>query len=95
MDHATPARFLAAHEATATAPISLLLRQPLPPRDQCAARLRISVIIPAKDEAATLPATQTTEHGQPLPPAASRSSYWPIIAGMLLLPWCAVRALAR
>ncbi|MDB5269069.1 MAG: hypothetical protein JWP58_2109 [Hymenobacter sp.] len=85
MDHATPARFLAAHEATATAPISALLRQPAPPRDQCAARLRrqlpppraglrISVIIPAKDEAATLPATlaalaaQTTEHGEPLPP---------------------------
>ena len=87
MDHATPARFLAAHEATATAPISLLLRQPLPPRDQCAARLRqqlpppraglrISVIIPAKDEAATLPAAlaalaaQTTEHGQALPPSS-------------------------
>ncbi|GAB3861985.1 glycosyltransferase [Hymenobacter terrigena] len=84
MDHAIPARFLAAHEATAAAPISLLLRQPAPPPDHCAARLRrqlpppraglrISVIIPAKDEAATLPAAlaalaaQVTEHGQPLP----------------------------
>ena len=84
MDHATPARFLAAHEATATAPISSLLRWPAPPRDQCAARLRqqlpppraglrISVIIPAKDEAITLPAAlaalaaQVTAHGQPLP----------------------------
>lgn len=81
MDHATPARFLSAHEATAPAPISFLLKQPAPPRAQCAARLRqqlppprvglcISVIIPAKDEAATLPAAlaalaaQVTEHGQ-------------------------------
>ncbi|GAB3871224.1 glycosyltransferase [Hymenobacter segetis] len=85
MDHATPARFLAAHEATATAPISSLLRLPAPPRDHCAARLRqqlpppraglrISVIIPAKDEAVTLPtalaalAAQVTECGQALPP---------------------------
>ena len=81
MDHATPARFLAAHETTALAPLSRLLATPLdsfaarlcrqlpPPR----AGLRISVIIPAKDEAANLPATlvalaaQTTSHGQPLP----------------------------
>ncbi|MGY3090067.1 hypothetical protein ACVWYF_003115 [Hymenobacter sp. UYAg731] len=84
MDHATPARFLAAHEATATAPIFSLLKPPVPPRDHCAARLRqqlpppraglrISIIIPAKDEAATLPAAlaalaaQVTEHGQLLP----------------------------
>ena len=85
MDHATPARFLAAHEATAAAPVSLLLRHAAPPRDHCAARLRqqlpppraglrISVIIPAKDEAAALPAAlaalaaQATEHGHLLPP---------------------------
>ena len=82
MDHATPARFLAAHEATATAPISSLLSPPALPRDNCAARLRqqlpppraglrTSVIIPAKDEAATLPAAlaalaaQVTHQGQP------------------------------
>ncbi len=81
MDHATPARFLAAHEPTATTPqISLLAA----PRDVCAAHLRhqlpppraglhSSVIIPAKDEVANLPATlaalaaQTTPDGHPLP----------------------------
>ena len=80
MDHATPARFLAAHETTALAP--LLPRAA--PRDACAVRLhrqlppprvglRISVIIPAKDEVANLPATlaalaaQTDLAGQPLP----------------------------
>ncbi|MBH8560129.1 glycosyltransferase family 2 protein [Hymenobacter negativus] len=85
MDHATPARFLAAHEATATAPVPSLLPPLVPARDHCAvhlrqqlppprASLRISVIIPAKDEAATLPSAlaalvaQVTEHGQPLPP---------------------------
>ena len=84
MDHATPARFLAAHEATA--PVSPppapppvpprrgrsaeLLHQQLPP--PCCS-LRTSVIIPAKDEAANLPATlaalaaQTDLRGQPLP----------------------------
>ena len=82
MDHATPARFLAAHETTAPAPLPLpllaaprdvhaaRLRQQLPPPR---AGLRVSVIIPAKDEAANLPATlaalaaQTTLGGQPLP----------------------------
>ncbi len=82
MDHATPARFLAAHETTAT----LLPATPLAvPRDACAAALRrqlppphaslrISVIIPAKDEVLNLPATlaalaaQTTLVGHPLPP---------------------------
>ena len=81
MDHATPARFLAAHETTAPAPPSAL---PVAPRDATAASLRaqlppphaglrISVIIPAKDEVANLPATlaalaaQTTLAGQPLP----------------------------
>ena len=81
MDHATPARFLAAHETTASAPLfspiapsdagaTCLRRQLPPPR----AGLRVSVIIPAKDEAANLPATlaalaaQTTLAGHPLPP---------------------------
>ena len=81
MDHATPARFLAAHETTAPAPFPTVLAAP---RDACAASLRqqlpspsaglrISVIVPAKDEAANLPATlaalaaQTTLAGQPLP----------------------------
>ena len=81
MDHATPARFLASHEATATAPpmavslLSALLRrgrsatrlyqQLPPPRPE----LRACVIIPAKNEAANLPATlaalaaQTTLRG--------------------------------
>jgi hypothetical protein len=80
MDHATPARFLAAHETTAPAP----LLPPLAGRDACAAHLRcqlplphaglrISVIIPAKDEVANLPATlaalaaQTTLAGKRLP----------------------------
>ena len=93
MDHATPARFLAAHEATATAPatapflpaLPVPLLAPIGPlRDLCATRLhqqlpvphaglRASVIIPAKNEAANLPATlaalaaQTDLHGQPLP----------------------------
>ena len=78
MDHATPARFLASHEATATAPtlaatLSLtaqLLHQQLPPPR---ANLQVSIIIPAKDEALGLPATlmalaaQTDLAGQPLP----------------------------
>ena len=85
MDHATPARFLAAHEATATAPIFPTLELPSLPRDGCAARLRkqlpppraglqMSVIIPAKDEAANLPTTlaalaaQTNAQGQSLAP---------------------------
>ena len=80
MDHATPARFLAAHETTALASLFPLAA----PRDACAAHLRrqlpapraglrISGIIPAKDEVATLPATlaalaaQTTLAGHPLP----------------------------
>ena len=79
MDHATPARFLAAHETTAFAPLCLLAA----PRDACAARLRqqlpaphaglrASVIIPAKDEVANLPATlaalaaQTMLEGHPM-----------------------------
>lgn len=79
MDHATPARFLAAHETTAPAPSFALtadddaarLRQQLPPPR---AGLRTSVIIPAKDEVAGLPAAlaalaaQTNLVGQPLPP---------------------------
>ena len=92
MDHfATPARFLAMHEATAAAPpappVSLLppppptddqlllqaekaLRRQLPPPH---AALQACVLIPAKDEAATLPATlaalaaQTTFGGECLP----------------------------
>ena len=82
MDHATPARFLAAHETTALAPLFSL---PVVARDVYAARLRAqlspvrtgllaSVIVPAKDEAANLPATlaalaaQVTPAGRPLPP---------------------------
>ena len=81
MDHATPARFLAAHETAATAPQPQLLAAPcdvfaahlrcqLPP--PCAG-LRASVIIPAKDEVARLPATlaalaaQRTLADHPLP----------------------------
>jgi len=78
MDHASPARFLAAHEATATTPLiasalsppARLLRQQLPPPRP---NLHVSVIIPAKDEAEGLPATlaalahQTDLTGQPLP----------------------------
>ena len=85
MNHATPALFLAANEATATDPTQpadwLFL---LPRRGRSARRLhqqlplphpglRMSVIIPAKDEVANLPATlaalaaQVDEHGQPLP----------------------------
>ena len=84
---ATPARFHATREATAASPALLpdpptteqvihqaqrALRRQLPPP---AAALQACVIIPAKDEAATLPATlaalaaQTTLSGQPLPPA--------------------------
>ena len=86
MNHATPALFLATHEATATIlmPPTLpdqprrgryatLLHQQLPaPRPE----LLVSVIIPAKDEVAGLPATlaalaaQTTLTGQPLPPGS-------------------------
>ena len=83
---ATPARFHATREAMAAAPPALLpqpftdeqllgqagraLHQQLPPP---AAALQACVIIPAKDEAATLPATlaalaaQTTLGGQALP----------------------------
>ncbi|MDO7853642.1 glycosyltransferase [Hymenobacter convexus] len=85
MDHATPARFLAAGEATATDPTQAadwlfplplrghsarLLHQQLPLPHPA---LRISVIIPAKDEVANLPATlaalaaQVDWHGQPWP----------------------------
>ena len=85
MDHVTPARFLASHEDTAFASTSpkILLPAALH-RDRCAARLhvqlpppraelRLSVIIPAKNEAAALPATlaslaaQTDLCGRPLP----------------------------
>ena len=81
MNTATPLRFQATHEATA-APIAAnaptarpdyaaRLRQQLPPPRPA---LRACVIIPAKDEAAALPAalaalaTQTDLAGQPLPP---------------------------
>ncbi|WP_345052617.1 glycosyltransferase [Hymenobacter glaciei] len=80
MDHATPARFLAAHETTASAPSLLLsgvtdalakeLRRQLPPPRTA---LRACVIIPAKDEATNLAATlaaldaQTTSTGHSLP----------------------------
>ncbi|HEX8329060.1 MAG TPA: glycosyltransferase [Hymenobacter sp.] len=83
MTHATPARFLGSHEAIATFPFSpastaprrgrhaqLLQRQLPPPR----AALRASVIIPAKNEVANLPATlaalaaQVDADGRPLPP---------------------------
>ena len=69
MNHATPARFLGSHEATASVPTlqalpplaaprcgrdaAQLRRQLPPPR----AELQVSVIIPAKDEAKNLPAT--------------------------------------
>lgn len=81
MNTATPLRFQATREATAapTAANALLsrpdyaarLRQQLPPPRPA---LRACVIIPAKDEAATLPATlaalaaQTDLAGRPLPP---------------------------
>ena len=87
MDYATPAHFLAAHEATATAPLlpANWLSFPAPLQDFCALRLHqqlpppraglvVSVIVPAKDEAANLPAilaalaAQTNLHGQALPP---------------------------
>lgn len=88
MDHATPARFLAAGEATATAPIFPVLQLlPAPRRGRSATQLhrqlppprpelRISVIIPAKNEAANLPATlaalaaQTDLQGRPWPVGA-------------------------
>ncbi|MBD2721440.1 glycosyltransferase [Hymenobacter armeniacus] len=67
MEHATPSRFLASGEASATAPLAnwllppprrgrsaTLLHQQLPPP---APGLQASIIIPAKDEAANLPAT--------------------------------------
>lgn len=69
MDHATPARFLGIHEATATAPNPSASRAPAP---VCGSRyakqlhrqlapphagLQVSVIIPAKDEVTNLPAT--------------------------------------
>ena len=79
MDHATPARFLASHEATALPPIVVrvlsaaarLVRQQFAPP---LVGLQVSVVIPAKDEAEGLPATlaalanQTDLQGQPLPP---------------------------
>lgn len=83
MTHAAPARFLGSHEATATYPsfsaiaaprrgryAQLVHRQLLPPR----AALQASVIIPAKNEVANLPATlaalaaQMDAAGQALPP---------------------------
>ncbi len=85
MQSATPARFLGSYEAAATAPIfpdtllpnmlghsrsGALLHRQLPP---ACAGLRVSVVIPAKNEAANLPATlaalaaQTDLQGQPLP----------------------------
>ncbi len=85
MNHAAPARFLGSHEATASTPspaacfppvaprrwhdVARIQRQLPPPRPE----LQVCVIIPAKDEAANLPATlaalaaQTDVHGQPLP----------------------------
>ena len=68
MDHATPARFLAFHEATATAPLSLPGLLPAPPQSRNARQLHrqlppphpnllVSVIIPAKNEVVNLPAT--------------------------------------
>ncbi|WP_310395917.1 glycosyltransferase [Hymenobacter sp.] len=87
MDHATPARFLAAHEATAPAPAFSPALLPAPRRRGCALRLhrqlpppraelQISVIIPAKNEVASLPATlaalavQVDWQGRPLPPGS-------------------------
>ena len=85
MEHATPARFLAAHEDTAAFSDSLPPQLPkVPRRGRAAQRLHqqlppphagllVSVIIPAKDEAAALPATiaalaaQVDLQGQPLP----------------------------
>ena len=81
MDHAAPARFLAAHETTAS--VALLPGRPTP-RAACAAALRAQlpppraglracVIIPARNEAEHLPATiaalaaQTDLQGRPLP----------------------------
>lgn len=81
MDHASPVRFLAAHETTAPGP----QRQSDPiPRAACApalraqlppprTELRACVVIPARDEAENLPATlaalaaQTDLQGRPLP----------------------------
>ena len=70
MNHASPARFLSAHEATATAPLlPLTSLLPIPPRrgryamllhQQLPAprpELVVSVIIPAKNEVTNLPAT--------------------------------------
>ncbi|MBF9223205.1 glycosyltransferase [Hymenobacter ruricola] len=69
MTHATPARFLASHEATAAAPIPSADWLVAPPRRGRSARqlhqqlpppcpgLCTSVIIPAKNEATNLPAT--------------------------------------
>ncbi|WP_375417869.1 glycosyltransferase [uncultured Hymenobacter sp.] len=68
-----PSRFHAAHEVTAAAPLTTatLLRRQLPaPR----AGLQVSVVIPAKDEAESLPATlaafatQVDLRGRPLTP---------------------------
>ena len=87
MEHATPARFLASHEATAATSFlaadfltalprgrsARQLHRQLPPPQ---AGLLVSVIIPAKNEAANLPATlaalaaQTDHAGRPLPPAS-------------------------
>ncbi len=77
MHSATPLRFQAAHEAASAPPpvfapdYAARLQQQLPPPR---AALRACVIIPAKDEAATLPATlaalaaQVDAAGQPLSP---------------------------
>ncbi|WP_169513212.1 glycosyltransferase [Hymenobacter aerophilus] len=69
MDYATPRRFYSAHPNNAALPASPWRHLPPP-----APALRAVVIVPAKDEAASLPATlaalaaQTDEHNRPLPP---------------------------
>ena len=69
MDHATPLYFHSASPNNAALPFSLWHHLPAPMPG-----LRAAVIIPAKDEAADLPATlaalaaQTDEAGYPLPP---------------------------
>ena len=88
-----PARFLGSHEATAFTPLVQVILPPAGPRrgryagvlhrqlPPPHAGLRVSVVVPAKNEAASLPATlaalaaQTDLHGQPLP----RSSYEVIV----------------
>ncbi|MCC3151515.1 glycosyltransferase [Hymenobacter sp. BT770] len=88
MEHAAPARFLGSHEATAPGPqVQVNFRPAVPRRGRHAellhrqlppphAGLQVCVIIPAKNEADSLPATlaalaaQTDWHGQPLPPGS-------------------------